>query len=174
MLLLTPFSSLVRHLKGRVLVALADGTLAIFHRGVGKMSRCQSHVPLVNGDGLNEGSHVVCHSSLLLHPGQHILPLNLHIEGGKVSNPAPQLTSGHQYISPSQIAWGWKGNYWGCIICTRLNLHLSSVATLMALQCWSGFICPSHHLHYQLMFLPRITSPGTWGESSWSPEGRYV
>lgn len=25
-----------RHVKGRVLVALADGTLAIFHRGVGK------------------------------------------------------------------------------------------------------------------------------------------
>lgn len=25
-----------RHVKGRVLVALADGTLAIFHRGEGK------------------------------------------------------------------------------------------------------------------------------------------
>lgn len=28
--------SLHRHVKGRVLVALADGTLAIFHRGLGK------------------------------------------------------------------------------------------------------------------------------------------
>lgn len=30
--------SLNRHVKGIVLVALADGTLAIFHRGVGKHS----------------------------------------------------------------------------------------------------------------------------------------
>lgn len=29
----------VRHVKGRVLVGLADGTLAIFHRGVGEASR---------------------------------------------------------------------------------------------------------------------------------------
>lgn len=30
------FLSSYRHVKGRVLVALADGTIAIFHRGVGK------------------------------------------------------------------------------------------------------------------------------------------
>lgn len=31
-----------RHVKGRVLVALADGTIAIFHRGIGK-SACISY-----------------------------------------------------------------------------------------------------------------------------------
>lgn len=33
-------SCLNRHVKGRVLVALADGTIAIFHRAIGK-STCQ-------------------------------------------------------------------------------------------------------------------------------------
>lgn len=38
-----------RHVKGRVLVALADGTLAIFHRGEGKNQRSKRKPSLAKG-----------------------------------------------------------------------------------------------------------------------------
>lgn len=38
------FLSSYRHVKGRVLVALADGTIAIFHRGLGKSEFVSSEV----------------------------------------------------------------------------------------------------------------------------------
>lgn len=43
-----------RHVKGRVLVALADGTLAIFHRGEGKNQRSKRKPDLAGSVAIDE------------------------------------------------------------------------------------------------------------------------